>query len=121
MKTFYKNSTILSLVLFTTGAFAQSIDTTMLVNGVCGMCQEVIEDAANELEGVSEASWDKNTKVLQVSYDTAQVSLLQISAAINESGYDTEFKTAPDEAYEGLHKCCYYRDPKVIAKHKEKQ
>lgn len=121
MKTFYKNITVLSLVLLSTGTFAQSIDTTMLVNGVCGMCQEVIEDAAHELEGVSKASWDKNTKVLQVSYDTAQVSLQQISVAINESGYDTEFNTAPDEAYEGLHKCCHYRDPKVIAKHKEKQ
>ena len=50
-----------------------------------------------------------------------KLSLMQISDAINASGYDTEYNTAPEEAYRALHKCCYYRDPQVIEDHKKKE
>ncbi len=101
-------------------AFSQnSTDTSMIVNGVCGMCQHTIETAALQLEGVKTASWNKNTKVLLLSYQADQQSLATISEAINEAGYDTEYNTASDEAYYSLHKCCYYRDPKVVEDHKE--
>ncbi|MDZ7847965.1 MAG: cation transporter [Owenweeksia sp.] len=109
-------------LLFSSALFAQTNqDTTMIVNGVCGMCQATIETAAADLDGVDKVHWNKDTKVLKVSYNAEKLSLMQISDAINASGYDTEYNTAPEEAYQGLHKCCYYRDPKVIEDHKKKE
>lgn len=116
-----KNSifTFVFIALFTGFASAQestSQDTTIVVNGVCGMCQSVIEGAC-ELEGVESASWSSETKILQLTYKPTMVSLEEINTAINEAGYDTEYSTAPDEAYDGLHACCHYRDPEVQARH----
>lgn len=105
--------------ILATAAFAQSkIDTTMMVNGVCGMCQDVIESTAKNVPGVSAASWDVDSKVFTVSYNPEETSLQAISDSINAAGYDTEYNTATDEAYYSLHKCCYYRDPKVVEDHK---
>lgn len=106
--------------LLATATFAQSkTDTTMIVNGVCGMCQRTIEGAANKVPGVQEASWNSDSKLFTVSYDPGKTNLQAISDSINASGYDTEYNTATDEAYYGLHKCCYYRDTKVVEDHKK--
>lgn len=90
----------------------------MIVNGVCGMCKSTIQKAC-EMDGVTSADWDVDSKVLTLSYDSEKVNLMQISDSINASGYDTEYNTATDEAYYGLHGCCYYRDPKVVDDHKK--
>jgi len=95
---------------------AQAVDTVLLVNGVCGMCERVIEKAAL-LPGVFEAQWDQESKILALRYDSAAVELPAISAAIAQSGYDTEYLTAPDSAYQDLHHCCHYRDPEIIEEH----
>lgn len=95
---------------------AQVLDTSLVVNGVCGMCERVIEKAAN-LEGVTKAEWDSETKILVLSYDNSKVDLMTINKSITASGYDTEYATATDEAYNKLHGCCHYRDPKIIKDH----
>jgi copper chaperone CopZ len=92
-------------------------DSAIIVNGVCGMCQKVIEKAA-ALPGVQEAKWDKNTKILNLKYSADKVSIESIYKAVASSGYDTEFLAAPEDAYQGLHNCCKYRDPKVLEDHK---
>lgn len=111
-----KLSITLSLIGFSFFSSAQTQDTTIIVNGVCGMCKSTIENAC-EMDGVESASWDSETKVLALSFDPAEVTLESINTAINESGYDTEYSTAPEEAYEALHACCHYRDPEVQANH----
>ena len=125
MKSFFKPLTVIFAVVFTAAVFpsqAQSSqDTSMIVNGVCGMCERTIETAAKTLDGLESVAWNKDTKVLQVSYNPEKLSLRKISDVINQAGYDTEYNTAPDEAYYGLHKCCYYRDPKVIEDHKNEK
>ena len=93
-------------------------DSLIVVNGVCGMCQKVIESAAS-LPGVEEAKWNKDTKILKLKYNSDQVSIETIYKAVAASGYDTEFLAAPEEAYQGLHGCCKYRDPAVQADHQK--
>jgi len=83
------------------------------------MCEKVIEKAA-KIEGVSTAEWDQNTKVLRLSYSSEKVSLAEINKAVAASGYDTEYLAAPDTAYQALHACCHYRDPKVVEDHQAK-
>ena len=92
-------------------------DSAIIVNGVCGMCQKVIEAAA-ALPGVEEAKWNKDTKILNLKYSADQVSIESIYKAVAASGYDTEFLAAPEEAYQGLHGCCKYRDPQILEDHK---
>lgn len=105
---------IFLLLLFSglsSGLFAQNAtDTTMIVNGVCGMCEATIEKAA-KLEGVSHAEWDVKTLVLSLKFDAQKVSLTDINKSIVASGYDTEFDAATDSSYYKLDPCCYYRDP----------
>lgn len=119
MKSLYK---ILFVSLFTIvadGAFAQEkTDTTMIVNGVCDMCKFTIESTAKLIPGVTQAEWNVDTKLFTVSFDSEKTSLQAINDSINGAGYDTEYNTATDEAYYSLHKCCYYRDPKVVEDHK---
>jgi cation transport ATPase len=80
------------------------------------MCQRVIEKAA-DLPGVNKASWNKETKVLSLNYNSEQVKFEDIYKAVAASGYDTEYITAPDSAYQALHSCCLYREPEVVNQH----
>ena len=87
MKT--KMFSLIALMLFTiTTLMAQTEKKEkFLVAGNCGMCENRIESAAKSVEGVSAADWNKETKMLQVSYDTSK---------------------ANDEAYDKLPACCKY-------------
>lgn len=124
MKVLKKLSLSIILSITSLGLWAQNSaaqDTSMIVNGVCGMCQMTIEKAARSVEGVHKAHWNKDTKVLRLSLDTSLANIEKVNKAVNASGYDTEYSTAPDEAYYGLHSCCHYRDPQVIKDHEEKK
>ena len=78
------------------------------VSGNCGMCEETIETTAKTLEGVNEADWSQETKMLHVSFNSDKVKLHEIHKAIAKSGYDTELEKAADEAYNNLPGCCQY-------------
>ena len=80
---------------------------TMKVWGNCGMCKKNIEGSL-ELEGVYNANWDKNTKVLTVVYDSILLSKETIATYISKVGYDNEYVKGDDEAYDKLHFCCQY-------------
>lgn len=81
------------------------------VYGNCGMCEKTIEGALNNLEGIDLADWDKNSKLLEVSYDSSQLDINTIKEKIAEVGYDTDTHRATDEAYTNLHSCCQYERP----------
>ena len=79
----------------------------LTVKGNCDMCKATIEKSL-EVEGIYEASWDKKTKELNVSYDSILISLPTISTYISKAGYDNELLKGSDEAYDNLHECCKY-------------
>lgn len=78
------------------------------VAGNCGMCKARIEKAAKSVDGVSAAEWNKETKVIEVSYDAALTDVQKIQETIAKAGHDTEKVAASDEAYENLPSCCHY-------------
>jgi Cu(I)/Ag(I) efflux system membrane fusion protein len=80
------------------------------VSGNCSMCKDRIEEAALSLQGVNEAEWSEETKVLHISFDHSKVKLADIHMKIAEAGHDTELEKAPDDVYEALPACCLYRD-----------
>ncbi len=109
-------SVLFSVILVSSAQAQDSKDTTFIVNGVCEMCKFTIENSI-DTNGVYSASWNPSTKILKLTYDEKLITLEEINSYINKAGYDTEFTTAPDEAYESLHGCCHYRDEKVIKSH----
>ena len=61
----------------------------VMVAGNCGMCEARISKAAKGIEGVSNVSWNKDTKMMKVSFDTT-ATLAEIEMAIAKAGHDTK-------------------------------
>ena len=89
--------------------FAMSDKTEKFeVAGNCGMCEARIEKAAKSVDGVSAADWDKETKMIEVSYNPEKSDLDNIQKAIAKSGHDTNLHKASNEVYNELPGCCKY-------------
>ncbi len=88
--------------------FGQNSTEKFKVYGNCGMCESRIEKAAKSVEGVSSADWNKETKMIEVTFDSSKTDLDSIHKAIAKAGHDTELYRAGDEVYDGLPGCCKY-------------
>lgn len=95
---------ISSITLFATPIKTEKIK----VAGNCGMCETRIENAAQSVEGVTTADWDKESKQLTVSFDEAKTNVDKIQKAVVKVGHDTEMYKADDEVYSKLPACCKY-------------
>jgi Cu(I)/Ag(I) efflux system membrane fusion protein len=82
------------------------------VGGNCGMCKDRIEKAALGLAGVQTAEWGIETKQITVSYNPAEIELMDIHNSIAAVGHNTRLVKAPDDVYEKLPACCLYRKGK---------
>lgn len=80
---------------------------TFQVSGNCGMCKTKIEKAAKEA-GAKDASWDAETKVLTVKYNSSSTNTAKIQQKIAEVGYDNAGFKATADSYNKLHGCCKY-------------
>ncbi len=101
---------ILAIVI-TSNVYSQSstIKTeTIKVSGNCDMCKARIEKAA-KVDGVSKAEWNKESKMLAVTYDAAKINADAIGKKVAAAGHDTEKIKAEATAYDKLPSCCKYR------------
>ncbi|MDA3894414.1 MAG: heavy-metal-associated domain-containing protein [Salinivirgaceae bacterium] len=109
MKTKILSLTIGLLLIASFSVLAQELKTeTFKVFGNCGMCESRIEKAVTGLEGVTKADWDKETKMVEISFDEGKVKLDDIHKAVAKVGHDTEKEKAKDEVYNALAGCCKY-------------
>lgn len=103
---------VLIICLVSLGARAQSTKTaTFTVKGNCEDCKERIENAA-DIKGVKICTWNPDTKVASVTYDTGKTDLRKIQEAIAAKGYDAADVKGNLAAYNKLPQCCKYRDGK---------
>ena len=108
MKTLRITSLLSLFIAFSLISFGQVTKTeTIPVSGNCGMCKTNIEKAAKKA-GAATASWNKDTKVLTVKYNSATTNTAKIQEGIAAVGYDTRDFKATDESYNKLHACCQY-------------
>ena len=109
---------LLAVVAFTFNSTAQSkiTETSIEVDGLCGMCKQRIENAAY-LPGVKKVNWDKKSHQLDLTFRNDKVSKEEIIASINEAGHDVKGAIASDEQYANIHGCCRYRDEGLRANH----
>ena len=103
-----KNVLLTSLLIVFTSliSFGQN-SSKIKVSGNCGMCKNNIETAA-KAAGALTAAWDKNTKLLTVTYNASSTSTDKMETAIANAGYDSEKFKATEEQYNKLSKCCQY-------------
>ena len=59
------------------------------ISGSCALCKEGIETAAFE-KNVSKASWDKDTKMALVTFDSKKTSLGAVLRKVALAGYDND-------------------------------
>ncbi len=106
---FKKSGLLLSVFFIANFVFGQKNDTTITfkVWGNCDMCKHTIETAL-DVKGVKLAEWDKNTKIISVTYNPEKINAEKIHELIAASGYDTEQKRGDDKAYQRLSPCCHY-------------
>ena len=76
------------------------------------MCKTRIEGALKKKDGVLSKNWDKEKKVITVTYDPAKITVQQIGEKIAAVGHDNQYATATDKVYDSLHQCCQYERPK---------
>lgn len=74
------------------------------VYGNCGMCEERIENAAQSVEGVVAADWNKDTKIIKVDGGNQDA----VEKAIAQVGHDTAHFGAESAIYNQLPGCCQY-------------
>ncbi len=72
----------------------------------CESCVKNVKTALQKLEGVKTASVDLKTKVAQVSFDPANLTLADLENAIAKAGYDANDTKRDSLAYEDLDACC---------------
>ncbi len=78
------------------------------VAGNCGMCKTRIENAAKSVEGVNSTEWNKETKILEVNYDSTKVNIHKVHMSIAKAGHDTKLHKASEDDYNQLPQCCKY-------------
>lgn len=85
--------------------------TQFTVYGNCGMCENTIEGSLKGVDGIDNADWVRETKMMSVTYDSTKMSEDDIKTKIAAVGYDTDTKRASDRAYSALPGCCKYERP----------
>ena len=93
---------------------------TVKVYGNCGMCETKIENAGN-LKKVAEVDWNKDTKILTLTFDSTKTNADEVLKRIAHVGYDNEKYLASNDAYNNLDDCCQYErksiNTNIVANH----
>ena len=109
---YIKSLSIIFLLLTTFSLQAHEknlVAISIEVSGVCGMCEERIENAL-DVKGVKKADYTVDTHMCEIVYDADKISEEEIHKLLNEAGHDTEKSIATDEQYDKVHSCCKYRE-----------
>ena len=103
--------------LLSINTYGQTNTDTLFVDGLCGMCKNRIEKAAQQVKGIKDAEWDIETRILTVSTKGTPLEVDQVHIAVSDAGHDTHNRKANDETYNQLHQCCKYRDAEQVDAH----
>jgi mercuric ion binding protein len=108
MKTKMLSLIALVFITMTTVTAQTEKKETFKVAGSCGMCETRIENAAKSVDGVLTADWDKETKMIDVKFDSDKVNIHKVHMAIAKVGHDTKMHKASNDVYDKLPACCKY-------------
>lgn len=108
------------LVSSTSNAQIKNTKTeTIKIYGNCDLCKGMIEKAGN-LKKTAAVTWNKDTQMATLTYDTGKTNQEEILKRIALAGFDSEKFLAPDDIYASLPECCHYsRELKPTSKNKD--
>lgn len=109
-----KKIAILTLALGVVGFACQKSEQAATASHVdikvptiqCESCVKNIKSALQELKGVQTATVDLKSKVAQVSFDPANLTLADLETAIAKAGYDANDTKRDPQGYADLDACC---------------
>lgn len=108
MKRLFSIAVLASVLFFAcTGNKTPAIESTVHVWGNNEQCKAIIENAS-KIEGVTEAVWSPDSKLLKVKLDTSVVTVNAVLQSVAKAGYDNEKFFADDYAYNKLPEACQY-------------
>ncbi len=109
---------MLMAIVFTSTAcnakINNSITETHKVFGNCEMCKKTIEKAVKQNK-IASGIWNKDTKILTLTFDSTKTNADEVLKRIAHAGYDNEKYLASNDAYNNLDDCCQY-ERKIINK-----
>lgn len=108
---------VLFMGLSSSSLWAQKVEVSFWVDGVCGMCEDRIETALLNAKGVWAAEWNASSHQVTVVYNPKKIKELDLHQAVAAEGHDTKKVKATDAAYAKVHGCCKYRSPEVRDEH----
>jgi copper chaperone CopZ len=108
---------VLLMGLSSSSLWAQKVEVTFWVDGICGMCEDRIETALLNTKGVWAAEWNASNHQVAVVYNPKKIMELDLHQAVAAAGHDTKKVKATDAAYAKVHGCCKYRSPEVRNEH----
>jgi mercuric ion binding protein len=76
------------------------------VRANCEMCEDRIEAAVSDLEGVESADFNLENHQLTVSFDPDKISELEIHQAVANVGHGTKLVPVNISVHEKLPSCC---------------
>ncbi len=114
MKAKLFNLTIL-FFLGTTMLFSQAKTESVKVDGNCGVCKKRIEKAAKSVDGVSMAIWSKETKIMEVTFDSTKTTFVAVQMAVAKSGHNNGKFKVDEKVYDSLPECCRYHRAKPVS------
>lgn len=98
---------VTSVLFVATAQVKNSTTETVKVLGNCDMCKTAIENAGFN-KGVSEVTWDKDSKNAVITYNKMKTTGDAVLKKIALAGYDSDRFLAPDDTYAKLSECCRY-------------
>lgn len=104
-----KNAVLIILMALASSSFGQSskVETVKIqTTAECGDCKDRIEGKLNYTKGIKFADLDLDTKIVEVKYKTAKISLDEIKHIISEIGYGADEVPANPESVKKLPACC---------------
>lgn len=106
-----KTQIIIALVAFTALFSAckhvdLNSESSFWVRGNCEMCKERIEKTVRTIPGVGMATWDVETGMLKVKYDSTSVKESAIQEAVAATGHATKTVPMNQKAHDALPECC---------------
>lgn len=110
MKTIKLILLMICLAFLTQGSYAKIKNPkteTFKVYGNCGTCKKIIEKAVKQNKDAS-GIWNKDTKMLTITYDSKTTNADEILKRIADVGYDNDKFIANDAVYKNLDACCQY-------------
>ena len=114
----FKMLMMAALTILSVSVNAQTKIDTIKVYGECGMCKSRIQKTL-KIDGITNAVWNTETKMLVVEYDAAKITNDEIQKKIAAVGHDTEKYSADDKVYEKLPGCCHYERKKTEIKNEK--